>query len=482
MNLLSKKLSAQLRASAQAPRTPPKNRMNRLRVSWFCLGVASSLALQILPNISFSLPSLSLPDMAWPEAASLKEEATEQALALPEADKKIAAVVTPKKAPAPIITYPLKLELEVARGDTLSGVLNEQHLSNSEVNNAITALRQVYNPKDVGAGDTLSLALDKKANESFPHITSMQMKDGGLHEIMVKREGEKLVASKKVIPTKTVVAHAGGVISNSLYQTATDAGLPSSMLAPLIQAYSYDIDFQRDIRSGDSFDVLFEREQTAEGRAVKYGHILYAALKLRGRTVELYNYQHKDGSYAYYNAKGESVKKALLRTPVNGVQITSGFGMRRHPILGYSKMHKGVDFGAATGTPIYASGDGVISEAGPKGAYGNFVEIKHNAKYSTAYAHMSRFGKGIRAGTRVKQGQVIGYVGTTGRSTGPHLHYELRVAGVQVNPSKIALKTGNTLEGRELAAFKKMKSQLSTQLASIPKLSTQEASLSKFKQ
>ncbi len=255
-------------------------------------------------------------------------------------------------------------------------------------------------------------------------------------------------------PLQRRTVTARGSITSSLYETGIQLGIPANMLAELIRVYSYDVDFQRDIKRGHTLEAVFERMQTEEGEIAGYGNLLYAQLTLGQRALPLYRYTDKSGNTDYYNAKGESLRKALLRTPINGAKITSGFGMRMHPLLGYSKMHRGVDFGAATGTPIYAAGDGVVVMAGVKGTYGNYVQIKHNDKYSTAYAHASRIARGVKVGGRVKQGQVIAYVGTTGRSTGPHLHYELIASGAQVNPASVKFKTGNTLGGKELASFK----------------------------
>jgi murein DD-endopeptidase MepM/ murein hydrolase activator NlpD len=241
------------------------------------------------------------------------------------------------------------------------------------------------------------------------------------------------------------------------------------MINEVINALSYDVDFQRDIHEGDEIDVVFERLHTDKNVTAGYGKILYISLKLDDRELTLYRHISKEGFAGYYNAKGESVKKALLKTPINGAHITSSFGMRMHPLLGYTKMHKGIDFGALTGTPIYAAGDGIIEEAGRKGGYGNYVRVKHSSSYATAYAHTSRFAKGIKVGIKVKQGQVIAYVGSTGSSTGPHLHYEIIQNGSPVNPSGVKFRTGQTLAGRDMAEFKKILQKVKTALATLPR-------------
>jgi murein DD-endopeptidase MepM/ murein hydrolase activator NlpD len=223
-------------------------------------------------------------------------------------------------------------------------------------------------------------------------------------------------------------------------------------VADLIKTFSFDVDFQRDIQDGDSFEVLYERMENEDGEFVKSGKILFASLTLSGKTIPVY-YFERDGDGEYFTPNGEAIRKSLLRTPVDGARITSGFGMRMHPLLGFSKMHKGIDFGAPTGTPIYAAGSGTVVEIGKKGSFGNYIRIRHNGEYQTAYGHMSRFAKGLVKGEKVKQGQVIGYVGATGRATGPHLHYEIMVAGAQVNPAKVKTVASNKLTGKQLKAF-----------------------------
>ena len=208
-------------------------------------------------------------------------------------------------------------------------------------------------------------------------------------------------------------------------------------------------------------DVLFERLETKNGEVAGHGDILFADLDLGDRDLKIYRYVDKNGHADYYNEKGESIRKALLRTPVNGARISSGFGMRNHPILGYTRMHRGVDFAAPVGTPIYAAGDGTVGYAGRKGGYGNYMRIRHNGTYASAYAHISRFASGMSEGHKVKQGQIVAYVGQTGMATGPHLHYEILVNGEQVNPANVKFKTGGALQGKELAAFRNNVSRIS---------------------
>jgi murein DD-endopeptidase MepM/ murein hydrolase activator NlpD len=235
----------------------------------------------------------------------------------------------------------------------------------------------------------------------------------------------------------------------------------------LVKAFSYDVDFQRDIHPGDTIDVLTEREVASDGRVGKTGKASYAKLTLHGKTHEIYRFTNAAGVEGWYTASGNSVKKSLLRTPVNAARISSGFGMREHPVLGYSRMHRGIDFAAPTGTPILAAGDGVVKFAGWNKGYGNYVKIQHNATYATAYGHASRLAKGIVQGATVKQGQVVAYVGSTGLSTGAHLHYEIMQNNVQVNPAQQKFNTAVALAGADMKRFRAQTTATGTTLARL---------------
>jgi murein DD-endopeptidase MepM/ murein hydrolase activator NlpD len=237
----------------------------------------------------------------------------------------------------------------------------------------------------------------------------------------------------------------------------------------LIRAYSWDVDFQRDIQRNDRFEVMFETKVDNDGNRVRTGDILMASLTLSGTELRLIRHELADGSVDYFNEKGESVRKALLRTPVDGARLSSRFGKRKHPILGYTRMHRGVDFAAARGTPIMAAGDGVVEYAKTNGSYGRYLRIRHNSTYKSAYAHLNSFAKGIGVGSRVKQGQIVAYVGTTGRSTGPHLHYEILRNNAQINPLSLKLPTGQKLEGDELKRFQASRASLEATFAAVDK-------------
>jgi len=238
-------------------------------------------------------------------------------------------------------------------------------------------------------------------------------------------------------------------------------------MAAMIRAYSHAIDFQRDVHPGDKFEVLYDQPTAHDGTPVGQGVIIYAAIEVAGKVKPLYRVTFGDGTVDYFDEKGASVKRALLRTPVDGARMTSGFGMRMHPLLGYSKMHQGVDFGAPTGTPIFAAGSGIVAESGFKGSYGRYIRLRHNSKVDTAYAHMSRFARGIYPGAHVNQGDVIGFVGTSGRSTGAHLHFEVLVAGHQVNPLSVNMPMGRVLEGQALGQFRQGQTKIKQEFLNL---------------
>ncbi|MCW2242641.1 M23 family metallopeptidase [Azospirillum canadense] len=343
--------------------------------------------------------------------------------------------------------------LSVGNGDTLMDMLTGADVPADEATNAIAALRKVYDPRKLQVGQRVTVLFEPRRGGS-KRFVGLEFVPDVVRSVSVSRKGDSDFTSNEVEKTVTrqpVAAQA--VIRSSLFEAGSAANVPVSVMMALIKDYSYDIDFQRDLQPGDRFEVLYERLVTADGKVAGEGDILYAALVLSGEEFPIFRHKSRDGRIDYYNREGESIRRALLRTPIDGARITSGFGMRHHPILGFSKMHKGMDFGAPTGTPIFAAGSGVVEEVGPHGGYGNYIRIRHNTQISTAYAHLSRIAKSTKRGARIDQGDVIGYVGTTGRSTGPHLHYEVLKAGQQVNPKSVDLPTGEKLEGRELQAF-----------------------------
>jgi murein DD-endopeptidase MepM/ murein hydrolase activator NlpD len=467
-------------------KTLPSARAGRIRIAWFVLGtgfgVGCSMALSPLELPRFS--SMQLPEVAS-ISSILGPSSAPADQAQMEAEQAVAAAApeVPELAPvvaevAEPVTYPHTKELVVASGDNFVGLLGKAGVGTQEAHRILDAMGKKFNPRSLGVKDKVSITVDKAASADTIIVNNLSIGISSISTLSVNRNDKGGYDVSQVdVPVEKKLARAGGPIDSSLYETIVKSGMPSSMVGEIIKAYSYDVDFQREIHQGDTVDVVFEKNVTSEGKAVGYGNIIYAALDLGDRELKIYRYTDKSGNSDYYNLKGESVRKALLRTPINGARISSGFGMRNHPILGYSKMHKGVDFAAATGTPVYAAGDGTVSFVGRKGGYGNYLQIKHNGQYASAYAHLSRFASGMASGKKVKQGQIVAYVGSTGASTGPHLHYEILSAGAQVNPANVKFKTGTVLAGNELKSFKKGIDTLQAELNKLGKPSGKLAML-----
>lgn len=360
---------------------------------------------------------------------------------------------------------PVERVVEVQRGDTLMGLLISAGVAREEAHHAITALEEVFAPRELMPGQEirLNLAVDsgRFVSPATPQLVSLSLQPSLERNVSVTRGLDGgFIAEAIERPLTTKVALTGSRIDSSLFEAAEASHLPPAVFSEVIKAFSYDVDFQRDLQPGDTYEVVYERIEDEDGNLARTGEVLFASLTLSGKTVAIYRYTDRDGFTDFYDAQGRSLRKALLQTPIDGARISSGFGMRKHPILGYSKMHKGVDFAAPTGTPIYAAGNGTIVKIGRNGGYGNYIQIKHANGHATAYAHLSKFAKGLKVGSRVKQGDVIAYVGSTGRSTGPHLHYEVLVNGKQVNPKNIKLPAGTALAGAELKRFQSRRDEI----------------------
>jgi len=363
-----------------------------------------------------------------------------------------------------------KKVIEVRRGDTLFKLLTKAGLSDAEAQAAGHSLADVFSPSDLRVGQEITLNFATGAGPAETDgnkLLGLTLTPSVERDVKLTRASDgQFVAAAVDRPLTERIDRAAGEIDTSLFESTHDAGLPAGLIGDLIKAYSYDVDFQRDIHEGDSFEVLYERFDTPTGELAKPGRLLFAALTLGGKPMAIY-YFERDGDGEYFTADGVAVRKSLLKTPVDGAKITSGYGMRVNPILGYSAMHQGIDFGAPMGTPIFAAGNGVIEEIDEKSGYGNYIKLRHNGMYETAYAHISRFASGMKRGSKVKQGQVIAYVGETGRATGPHLHFEIIVNGQHVNPSTVKTVASDKLNGNDLKAFKAMVAQISTQRRSL---------------
>ncbi len=348
--------------------------------------------------------------------------------------------------------------IEIGKGDTLAGVLKNAGLETTEAQQIVKQVSRYFSMKNLRPGHVFNVTLEPADTNTGYQLAALTFAPDPLKTIELSRNDSGDIISE--VSEKEIKKHREArqmVINGSVYSSADRADLPDRVTANAIKLFSYAVDFQRDIKSGDKLDVLYDSYKTQDGYVAKTGEIVFARLKVGNREYALYRYESSGGKVDYYTADGKRIRQStgLMRTPVAYGRVSSGFGARVHPVLGYTKMHKGVDFASPTGTPIYASGDGTIERAGRFSSFGNYVRIRHSSKVSTAYAHMSRFGKGIRPGMKVKQGQIIGYVGTTGRSTGPHLHYEVLVNNVQVNPSSVKFSTDNSLKGNDLNQFKR---------------------------
>ena len=357
---------------------------------------------------------------------------------------------------------------EVKNGDTLLKILADVGAQEQDVFSILNALKKIKFSQSLNIGAVISITYRAQNNEESTGandnhkvvISNVTIPSSVEENIVVTRKNDGGYDARELkIKLLRYNSRYFGVIKNGLFVDGVEAGISPNSMMNMINLYGYDVDFQRDIHSGDKFEMLVESFYDENGKKVRDGSVLYSSLVLQNRKIDIY--MHKvDNRVEYFDSKGNSVKKSLLRTPINGARVSSGFGMRRHPILGYSKMHKGVDFSASTGTPILAAGAGTVIYMGIKGGYGNYVQIKHNNDYSTAYGHASRFNKKFRVGAKVKQGDVVAYVGTTGRSTGPHLHFELLYRGSQVNPAKVKATSGLKLVGKELVRFESSKNEI----------------------
>ncbi len=349
--------------------------------------------------------------------------------------------------------------LRVGRGDTLMNMLMTAGVARREAHEAIEAAREFYDPRGLKPGQEIRVTLameDDGSGADAGRLLALGLQPNVEQDLRVTRDADDgFVAETIARQLLRVALSAEGRIDNNLSTAARDAGLPMPVLMELIRIFSFDVDFQRELQPGDSFEVLYEALLEDDGSLAKTDGVLYASLTLSGERLDMYNFTPQSGHDDFFDRKGQSVRKTLMRTPIDGARLSSGFGMRKHPVLGYSRLHKGIDFAAPRGTPIYAAGDGVVESAGRNGGYGKYLRIRHNSTYKTAYGHMTRIAKGMRRGKRVRQGQIIGYVGSTGRSTGPHLHYEVLRGGRQVNPLKIKLPSGEKLKAADLESFER---------------------------
>ena len=350
-----------------------------------------------------------------------------------------------------------KIKHKIKSGETFDKILESYSIEKSEILKIKNSLKDKVNLNKLNTKQIIQFNLDKTNNK----ISEFEYQTSNTQKIFLKRNIENDKFKEEILSIKLdkKIVYNENIILQSLYKAATDENIPANTIIEFARIYGFQVDFQRDIRKQDKFQIMYEIFLNEKNEIVETGEILFANLKLSGQDNSLY-YFDKDGSEGHYDKNGKSVKKALMKTPINGARLSSPFGMRKHPIDGFNKMHRGTDFAAPMGTPIMASGDGVVKKAGWCGGGGNCVKIKHNSTYQTIYAHMSKFARGIKTGVRVKQGQTIGYVGSTGKSTGPHLHYEVIVNGKKVNSQKLKLPSGKILKGKERKIFETKKIKL----------------------
>ena len=350
--------------------------------------------------------------------------------------------------------------LVVEKGENFIGILQKLGMEYGEAHQAATSLKAVgYDVRSLQAGQKIYIT--KTVDVPFGELLSVDKiviePNASAKYIVTRNEDEKYVTEVEELELTDEKKAVMGTIRSSLAATMKNAGVPQSIIGNFINIFAYKVDFRSDIKQGDTFRVLYDRKTAPDGRVVKNGGIIYAELNLgKNNKIALYRFKDSAGNIDYYNDKGLVLKRTLDRKPMEfrSARISSRFGWRRHPILKQRIMHSGVDYAAPTGSRIYASGDGVVQRAQWVGGYGRYVVIRHNSEYSTGYAHMSGFARGIKPGVRVKQGQVIGYVGSTGRSTGPHLHFEVIKNGKKVDPLKVKAATGTNLAGKDLQRFK----------------------------
>ena len=350
-----------------------------------------------------------------------------------------------------------KKTIKIKSGDSIQRILLKEGIPQSEINKIYSKIIKKYDLRKIQEGQAITIVFDNNNKKNISRL-SFALDNLSTAHLYANQDDYDIKIIKKNLEKKNFLAK--GVITNSLYNSASKAGVDPEIIIEFARIFGFEIDFQRDIRENDEYKIFYERYEDDEGEVHNNGNILFAYMKNSGKEISLYRYTDKNKVTGYYTSDGKSIERALMKTPINGARLSSTFGFRRHPILGYNKLHQGTDFAAPTGTPIMASGSGVVERASWFGAYGKFIMIRHNSTYKTAYAHLSGFAKGIRSGSRVQQGQVIGYVGSTGRSTGPHLHYEVLVNGQRVNSQKLNLPSGKNLVGAEKEDFENIKKNI----------------------
>ena len=350
-----------------------------------------------------------------------------------------------------------EIEYLIQKNDTVEKILKKFKVRSEDINNISIKLKE-KKLANIYSGRKLSIIL-KKLSDGTTTLVNFIYPINNTTSVEIRKSQNNFEIKENILQLYKKEVVVKNVIKNNLYTSAVEVGIEPNIIVEFARIFGFEVDFQRDIRIGDWFEIYYEKFEDDNKKVRDTGKIIYASMYVNGEEINLYNFKYKNEE-EYYDIKGKSITKSLMKTPINGARLSSSFGMRKHPILGYNKMHRGTDFAAPSGTPIMASGSGTITRARWCGGGGNCVKIKHNSTYETVYAHMSKFARGIKSGVRVKQGQTIGYVGSTGKSTGPHLHYEVIVNGKKVNSQTLKLPSGKVLKGKDRQMFETNKIKL----------------------
>ena len=343
-----------------------------------------------------------------------------------------------------------EIKYVIKNNDSIEKILKNYNIKNEDIKEISIKLKE-KKLSNIYSGRKLSLIYKKLENNSNT-VVNLVYPVSNTSSIEIRKTQDNFIVKENILQLYKKEVVVRNIITNNLYSSAVNVGVEPNIIVEFARIYGFEVDFQRDIRKGDWFEILYEKFEDDNNKVRDTGKIIYASMYVNGEEINLYNFNFKN-EIEYYDVKGKSITKSLMKTPINGARLSSSFGIRKHPILGYNKMHRGTDFAAPSGTPIMASGSGTITRARWCGGGGNCVKIKHNSTYETIYAHMKAFAKGIKEGRKVKQGQIIGYVGSTGLSTGPHLHYEVIVNGKKVNSQRLKLPSGKILKGEERKQF-----------------------------
>ena len=363
------------------------------------------------------------------------------------------------------INSPYKeIKYTIKNNDTIEKILKDFKIRDQDIKKISVKLKQ-KKLANIYSGRKLSLIV-KKVNDNSFTIVNFVYPINNTSSVEVRRFQNDYLVKENILQLYKKEVVVKNVIKNNLYSSAVESNVEPNIIIEFARVFGFEVDFQRDIRKGDWFEILYEKFEDDNNKVRDTGKIIYASMFVNGEEINLYNFKYKNEE-EYYDIKGKSITKSLMKTPINGARLSSSFGMRKHPILGYNKMHRGTDFAAPSGTPIMASGSGTVTRARWCGGGGNCIKIKHNSTYETIYAHMKAFAKGIKEGRKVKQGQIIGYVGSTGLSTGPHLHYEVVVNGKKVNSQKLKLPSGKILKGEERKQFELDRIKIDLKLAEL---------------